>query len=51
MDSPFYVPLDHKEGVELEQFVHVFGFGRLTGETDKELRKRFMDKMLERSAE
>lgn len=35
-----------RTGAELERFVAIFGYGRLSGETDKELAQRFERDML-----
>jgi hypothetical protein len=41
-----HTPVSDKSGADLEQFVGVFGYGRLQDETDDELRKRFLDDIL-----
>ena len=43
--------LKDKTGIELEQFIFVFGYGRLADETDDELRQRFLGDILTKAKE
>lgn len=38
--------IEHKTGKELEQYVGIFGFARLEGEIDADLRCRFVNTLI-----